>query len=112
MGGEGITRIDACFTNKSASNMVDDISYNYVEGRSFDHVPIHITVNQDRFQDTIKAVEQPAKLRVRSLKNLTRKQRNDLKGEETKLFEHIWIEYDNDFHQAIDSENINLAHSI
>ena len=92
--------------------MVYDISYNYNEGRTFDHVPIHITLNQDRFQDTMLAAEQPAKLSIRSLKLHTQKQRNDVKDKEVTLFNSVWMTYDSDFQSAVKASDVNLAHSI
>ena len=112
MGGTGVTRIDACFTNKAAANMINDILYNYTEGRTFDHVPIHIILDQARFFDTILAAEQPAKLQVRTLKHCTQSQRNTIKANEARQYSDIWATYDGQFKEAIASNNVNLAHSI
>ena len=57
----------------------------------------------------MNVAQAPAKLTIRSLKEMTQKQRNDIKREGADIFQNIWNESDKDVNDALDRKDINKA---
>lgn len=60
--GSGTTRIDAVFVNAPAAHACTNADYQYLNSDAFDHVPLRLTLNTDRYSNSISVAIQPAKL--------------------------------------------------
>ena len=112
MKGSGITRLDTITSNGVATHAIDVIRYDYVNGKGFDHVPIALTLNEERFSDEIETASMPAALVLRSLTGMTQAERNKALKEESEWFTMVWQWYQHDFQVAIQDKNVDEAHRI
>ena len=89
MKGAGTTRIDAIFVNLSASQVCEEVRYDYDCTSAFDHVPLIIKLTTDAFRDIIRVAVTPAALNVRTLCDLPRAGRKQLLEREALLFDNV-----------------------
>ena len=112
MEGSGITRLDTIISNGVATHAIDIIRYDYANGKGFDHVPIVLTLNEERFSDEIETSSMPAALVLRSLTGMSQAERNKALGEEAEWFTEIWQWHQHDFQAAIQDKKVDEAHRI
>ena len=86
MEGTGITRIDTVLVNPAAADTIHRIYDDYIEGASFDHVPLHLLLNVSAFHDEADTLVQPTRIIVRTLTGMTTKQRLETLRREAKIF--------------------------
>ena len=84
--GNGATKIDTIFTNMPAKHAVHKVQYMYTESKSFDHVPLRLTLNYFKFQDLVRVATQPATINLPDKSGLSMKQRKSEQIKEAKLF--------------------------
>ena len=110
MEGTGITRIDTVLVNPAAADTIHKIYYDYIEGASFDHVPLHLLLNVSAFQDEADTIVQPTRITVRTLTGMTTKQRLETLRREAKIFERTWARHSDTYQTELRQGNIDGAH--
>jgi hypothetical protein len=112
MKGSGITRLDTILSNGVATHAVGKVTYDFHNGKGFDHVPINLELNEERFQDEIDTPALPAALVLRTLTGTTQAERNKTLKEEATWFAEVWQWHRQDFDSAIQDKNVDEAHRI
>ena len=90
MQGSGATRIDTILANLAASHLCQHARYCIQGSTSFDHVPLFLTLNIERFQDMASFAMQPVRIDIHSLIDATQQKRDQIHSSEGKLFTRIW----------------------
>lgn len=110
--GPGVTRIDTILTNEAAANACTNICYQYGIAKTFDHVPIQLTINAEKFSDEITVAVQPVQLDVRSLQGHTCTQRAALREDEAASYRWIWSQYEDQFGDAEANDDLEQMDGI
>jgi hypothetical protein len=112
MEGAGTTRIDTIIGNQAAAHACKSIRYLHQDNTAFDHVPIEIALNYDKFRDEITVAEQPAKLYTNTPQVLTCKQREDLREIDEMMYAKVWERHSAEFDVAMVNKDIDACHKI
>jgi exonuclease III len=112
MDGENTSRIDLVLCNAAAAHACKELDYMHAVGRGFDHVPLKLTLDFERFQDKAMYPIAPAKIEIRCKGAQSEAQRRDQQLDDTKRFEAIWIIVEDKFEAARRSSAIEGMHSI
>jgi hypothetical protein len=112
MQGSGITRIDAFLTNPVASHVFKEVKYDYRSGRTFDHVPLNMTLSLDKFEDYTSVAILPAELNLLSLTGMATSERRSTQEERAKRYKEVWMRFANQFRGAIGQDDAEGAHRI
>ena len=106
MAGTGVTRLDTIIANGVATHAIDTIGYDYQHGKGFDHVPLNLKINEEKFKDEIETPTMPSALTLRTLTGMTQGERNKTLKEEATWFGEIWQLHKQDFENALYERNV------
>jgi hypothetical protein len=112
MQGSGVTRIDAFLINTAACHVFNKVRYDYRSGKTFDHVPINLTLSLEKFEDYIKVASRPAELNVTSLTGMKMGERKRTIEHRQSRFTEVWARHAARFRTMIDTQDLEGAHNI
>jgi exonuclease III len=112
MTGTGVTRLDTIIANGVATHAIDTIGYDYQHGKGFDHVPLNLKINEEKFKDEIETPTMPSALTLRTLTGMTQGERNKTLKEEATWFGEIWQLHKQEFENALHERNVEEAHRL
>ena len=112
MQGSGVTRISTFLTNPVASHVFKEMMCAYQSGRTFDHVPINMTLSLEKFEDYINVAFLPADLNLTSLSGMTMAEGGNINEERTRRYKQVWTWFSDQSRNATEQEDLESAHRI
>jgi len=109
MCGEGITRIDAVYANRSAYSLLNALMLNFSGAVGSDHVPIVIRLNTRLLNTKITVPVRPRRLKLPDLARMTAAQRKELHSRLALSFDQIAEEAGPQIQQLCQQGDIDAA---
>ena len=117
MQGREITRIDTVVGNGTAKAIVKGVEYLWLHGRLFDHVPILLHLDLDRFDRKVLRAATPVSINLTEhhyarKQHHAQEQRRQIEQEAHDTFSAIWQLVAQDFDDAIKRKDVNEGNRI